>query len=177
MPLISAIRGLPVAGRTGRLLGTVSEVLFHPSEPRVIGLQVAPPAFLYVLSRAPRFLPLTRVAVWGAEAIGASSRLPSKRAGEREIGAAWDDTVIWRGMPVLSQGGTAAGRVADAGFTKVSGRVTRVLLTGGVVNDVAFGAREVAGELVIGFEPGAPGGGAVRVADAALDASLPGGAV
>lgn len=175
MPLISDIRGMPVAGPKGRFLGTVTEVLFHPSEPRAVGLQVRPRALLGVLPRSLRYLPLGRVAAWGNEAVASVGTLPSAREGEREIGAAWDRTVIWRRMPALTRSGAAAGRVADAGFTMRSGTVTRVLLSEGAVSDAALGLREVPGDLVAGFDPDAPGGGAVRIDDAALTAPASGG--
>lgn len=177
MPLISEIRGIPVAGPKGRSLGSVSEVLFHPSEPRVVGLLVEPDPLLLVFRRTPRFLPLGRVSGWGKGVVVSSTRVPRARVGEREIGAEWDVTVIWRRMPARTEGGSEAGRVADAGFRKLSGDVTRLMLTSGMLGDAALGVREVPAEQVAGFDAAAPGGGAVLIADAALEIPASGGAV
>ena len=58
MYIVSEIEGLQVVGAKDKVLGRVTHVLFHPSEPRVVGIEVQPPALAYVVERRPRYLPL-----------------------------------------------------------------------------------------------------------------------
>lgn len=177
--MLRDIQGRPVIGSKGKVLGEVTRVLFHPEEPRVVGLEVRPTPWLFVVEKPLRYVPLGLLARWTAQSVVIDApRLPGRHFGEREIGRRWDDTVVWRGMPVRSRSGADLGRVADAGFAKASGALTRLMLTGGTVSDVAFGSREVEASAVAGFDGDAvvvddavavvaPEGGAVRAAGAA----------
>lgn len=176
MPLVSQIEGMPVvahAGRRVRRLGTVSRVVMHPSEPRVVALEVHRPDILLMFARKPRYVPLSLVGEWGEGAVGVSGgRLPALAAAERTSGVSMEKAVVWRGMPVATREGATAGTVADAGFLKAAGGVTRLMLSSGRVDDAALGTREVPGELVVGYDPES---GAVVVEDAALEAPRDGG--
>lgn len=173
MPLLRDIEGKRVTGSTGAPLGTVLHVLFHPSAPRVVGLEVRPVPRLLVVPRRPRCVPLACVAAWEADSVVLGARrLPSARAGEGAIGHPWESTVVWAGMPAGTRSGEAAGAIADAGFTKRTGSLTRLLLSAGALADAALGTREIPGELVDGFD-----GEKVVVADEALGGETSGGAV
>ncbi|MBA4370759.1 MAG: hypothetical protein C0418_04190 [Coriobacteriaceae bacterium] len=176
MPLVSQIEGMPVVARAGRRvrrLGTVSRVVMHPSEARVIALEVRRPDLLLMFARKPRYVPLSLVSEWGERGVGViGRRLPALGAAEKEAGAEMDASVVWRGMPVRTRSGEPAGTVADAGFLKSSGGITRVMLSSGRVDDAALGVREVAGGLVGGYDAAT---GAILVDDPALEAARSGG--
>ncbi len=179
MPLVRDVMGSAVTGPGGRALGEVKRVLFHPSEARVVGFEVVPPPLLLLVPRPVRYLPIEDVERWGDRVLRTRARrLPSRRAGERRLGFSWDATVVWRGMPVAAVSGREVGRVHDAGFTKVSGSLTRLKVTAGAVNDAAFGTIEAPAASVIGFDGASvvvddsvalsgPEGGAIRAAGAA----------
>lgn len=173
VPLLGDIEGLIVAGSTGKPVGTVSRVLFHPSEPRVVGLEIRPIPYLSVIPRPLRFVDAGQVAGWGRSRVSLlTKRLPSSRSGEEAIGGDWDRTIVWRGMPVRTRSGEVIGSVGDAGFRKRSGVLTRVLITGGMAKDAAFGTREIGAEDVDGYSAGA-----IVVADAVAEVETSGGAV
>lgn len=152
MASVSNWQERPVLGSDDSELGRVSAVLFHPAEPRVIGLQVDPPAFAYVVARQPRFVLLSDVRVDGQSFRLAQPKLPSDTVGERALQASWHDTVVWRGMPVRSAEGEHVGAVADVIFDAGTGAVTALRISTGVVGDAALGRLEVAGDLVRGFD-------------------------
>lgn len=154
MPLISQIRGRTVANKRGSVLGTVADVLFHPSEPEVIGLAVQPPATLYVIERAQRFIPLTEVTLDedGTGFVYSGSRLPSFENGTKAIGHDWETTVIWRGMPVRSADGEAVGAVKDARVRIADGSVRTLEVSTGAVGDLALGTLTIQREQVVGFD-------------------------
>lgn len=167
MPHIRSYEGQSVLGADGRVLGRVSAVLFHSSETRVVGVQVDPGAVLGVVDRPPRFVLLKDLAETEAAALQLPvTALPKNAAGERVLGFSWDDSVIWRGMPVRSVDGTAVGIVHDVEFDAGDGSVSCVRISTGAVGDVALGRLEVPGDLARGFEDGSvvvlPGYGEIR---------------
>lgn len=156
MPAITAVQGLPVVDPSGRRLGAVDHVLFHPREPRAVGLEVVPVPLLLIISRKPRYLALSPEMIAACGELGPipwpAKRLPSRGAGEKTLGYSFDDTVMWRGMEVRLEDGRHVGFVSDAVFSRKSGRVLRMLLSEGSLADFAVGRTEVPGDVVVGFD-------------------------
>jgi len=169
VPTIAGLTRMHVVGARGKRIGRVAEVLFAAEEPRVVGLIIDRPRVLWLFDRKDvyaAFEPLRReegrLVADSADALGA-------RAAKR-YGLDWDRTVVWRGMPVVAEDGERVGTVGDAAFGS-DGRVTRLLLSGGLAADVAVGTREISGDDVRGFD-----GSAVRVAAVAAVDEYTGGA-
>jgi uncharacterized protein YrrD len=156
MPAISDVEGLAVVDPEGRELAVVEHVLFHPSEPRAVALQILQPALAVVVTRKPRYLALTPGLLEGwreAQHLKWTARkLPSQAAVEKEIGAVIDCTVIWRGMEVKLETGERVGEVSDAVFSRKTGAVLRMELSAGSLADFAVGRTVVPGELIEGFD-------------------------
>jgi uncharacterized protein YrrD len=156
MPAITDVEGLPVADPEGREIGAVLHVLFHPSEPRVVALEVVPRARRIVLDRRPRYLPMSPglLAECGESSLvrWTDAKLPPRTRIEKQLGFSLDSTVIWHHMEVRLDNGVRVGFVADVVFSRKSGKVLRLLLSEGSVADFAVGRREVPGELVKGFD-------------------------
>ena len=170
MPSLKSLQGLEVVGPKGSALGRVLRVLCHPADPVVVGFEIQPPNVAMVVSRRPRYIALAGVRV-------ASDHLevddPKDWSGDRAaktLGIDWEQTVIWLGMPVVTESGSALGYVSDATFRLPDARIDRIGLTDGLTSDAAIGTRTVAGEVVTGFADGA-----VRVSDAAATAEFSGG--
>ncbi len=172
MPLTDDIQGLSLFDTHGKPAGEVTHVLFHPREPRAVGLQVQPPAFAYVIARKPRFLPLSEVRLGAQRVTLLSARPQWGRAAEKEQGFAWDDSVIWRLMPVFTEDGRHLGLVKDVGVSSADGGVESLVLTGGAAADIAVGRQTIPGDLVVGFDPERT---VVLVAGEAAAQELPGG--
>lgn len=153
MASISAYERQAIIGRKGRQLGHVSAVLFHPSEPRVIGLQVDKGAVLGMIDQRPRYVRLSDVhpSPEGGLAMEVDA-LPRDAEGQRVLGFSWDETVIWHGMPVISSAGDQVGTVHDVEFDAGTGVLTSLRISTGAVGDLAVGRLEVPAALVRGFE-------------------------
>ena len=152
MPSITAYERLAVIGRSGKKLGRVSAVLFHPSEPRVVGVQVDKGAILGVIDQRPRFVRLSQLRGIDDEVLALDAdTLPKDAAGERALGYRWDDTVVWRGMPVVSPTAQQVGTVHDVEFDAATGEVMALRVSTGAVGDLAVGRLDVSRELVRGF--------------------------
>ncbi len=159
MPRLSSYERRAVVSTSGRRLGHVEAVLFHPSQPRVVGVEIGRAAVLGVIDRRSHFALLGQLVAQGSDEFGfASERLPKDRDGEAVLGSSWQDTVIWHGMPVCSSDGETVGVVHDAIFSAEDGLVSRLVVSTGVFGDVTFGHLEVPAEFVSGFD-----GKAVRV--------------
>jgi uncharacterized protein YrrD len=156
MPAITAVQGLPVVDPSGKRLGAVDHVLFHPSEPRAVGLEVVPVPLLLIISRKPRYLPLSAEMLASCGELGPipwpGKRLPLRASTEKTLGYSLDDTVMWRGMEVRLEDDRRVGFVSDAVFSRKSGRVLRMLLSEGSVSDFAVGRTEVPGDVIVGFD-------------------------
>lgn len=171
MARVGAWEGAPVVGIDDAALGTVSAVLFHLSEPRVVGLQVTPPAIGGLVARQMRYVVLGLVTPETAALRLSLKSLPTDTAGERIMQSSWEDTVVWHRMPVHSADGTLIGVAADITFDAASGAVTSLTISTGAVGDVAVGRFEVAGDDVRGFD-----GESVVVLPAYADLVATGGA-
>lgn len=169
MPRLSLIEGARVVGGRGKPFGRVEHVLFHPSEPRPVGLQVGRRRLLYVLDRRPVFLPLSSVSADGS-ALRIVGKRPSHRASEREMGIEWDRTVIWRAMPVRTASGSPLGVVDDAEVSLKHGTLSWVELTDGAVANAVVGKTTLPAEVMRGFD-----GVAVVAEDEALRERSTGG--
>lgn len=153
MPRMSAIEGRRVYAAAGRSLGTVTAVLFDPAAPKVVGVQVRPHPLWYVIARKPRFVLIGDAELVGDEALRlAHARLPATTHGERALGHSWEDTVVWRGMPVVSAEGVPVGAVHDVVYARETHEVRKVMVTTGVLGDAAVGRLEVSGSFVRGFD-------------------------
>jgi len=159
---------LPVIDAKGVSLGRVSRALFHPSEPLLVGFEVRMRPWAYVLERQRRYVPISSVSVSPKQlTLAAGTRL--EKVGGRRAGVEWEQTVVWRGMPVRGASGALLGEVKEADLD-ADGHITRLVLGRGTTSDLAVGTREVPGEQVIGFSDGA-----VRLEDSVAAPEFSGG--
>lgn len=161
---ISDMEGVRITGRKGKPFGRVTNVLFAPREPRVVGYEVQPPSLGYVIERKPRYLMMHAV-----ERVGDGMALRQEHAREKPD-YSWDDSVVWRYMPVISESGKALGFVRDAEFSESDGSLSTVWLSYGTADDMAVGGRTIAGATVLHFD-----GEAVVVVDQVAKVRVSGG--
>ncbi|MGB4593925.1 MAG: PRC-barrel domain-containing protein [Coriobacteriia bacterium] len=171
MPRVSGIIGREVVSSKDQILGTVAEVLFAPSEPRAIGLTVERPRVAGVVAKAPRYVPLESVALRERRVELRTVGLPPEAKTEKVIGVTWEETVQWRGMPVVAPSGRVIGVIMDIDFERPSGQVTALELSSGVLGDAAVGRLTVSGDVVLGYADDA-----VRVSVEYSDLEVSGGA-
>lgn len=153
MPRIVSYQRRVVLSSSGQRLGSVGAVLFHPSEPRIVGIQVDRGSALGVIDRPPAFVLLSELTAEGTDVIRITQeKLPKDAEGERVLGHSWQDTVIWRNMPVRSAEGEPVGIVYDVTFDGETGEVGTMLISSGALGDAALGRFEVPASLVRGFD-------------------------
>lgn len=170
MPYVSDIEALPVIGAKDKRLGRVNHVLFHPTEPRAIGIELQPPAIGMVVERKPRYLALDTLE-WGRHSLTLKTpKLESNAASAKRLGIDWELSVIWRFMKVVTESGEFLGLARDLSFDTTDGRLQELKLTRGTTADVAIGAQVIDGGVVLGFD-----GENVRVADEAAQVDAGGG--
>lgn len=158
--------------RTGKRkrVGHVCEVLFHPTESRVVGFLVDRPDFLFVVRRRDKIVALDRTRIFDDRMLVDGEDAWDKAA-EKRLGFEWDKSVIWMGMPVKTESGRLLGYVRDGVFDEKSGRLNGIGLTQGKGADIALGVREMPASYVKGWN-----GEAVVVLDSALQIEASGGA-
>lgn len=174
MPKISQMYRTTVRGSNGRRLGKVQDVLFHASEPRVVGFLVRRTPFLWIIKLKPRFAPWPEGAdvVAGGPLVLSKPSLLSPSAADRELGYDWETTVVWRDMVVVDTDGTLLGKVKDVGFGRKTGKVLSLTMSEGTAIDLAVGRVDVPGEAVKGFD----GAAVVIDTEAAEESESSGGA-
>lgn len=150
MTLMSDIDGAQLFAEDGSHLGVIEHLLFHPSEPRAVAVQVKPdPAFL-IVGMPSAFLAWPDLVVREDGILWRGMKLPSRRAAERALGLDVETTVIWRGMPARARG-RVIGTVADATLA-ADGSVMRLDVSTGGLGDLAVGRFRIDGPHVLGFD-------------------------
>lgn len=166
---------LPVEGEkkrsgTRRRVGKVADIVFRADSPRVVGLVVSRPYLFFLFQRKDLLLAFDRATVLADRVVVDGTQAWGAQAAKR-LGIDWDQTVIWRGMPVRSAGGREMGYVRDAVFDEGDGSLVSLGLTDGIAVDVAVGTVDLPGSLVEGWD-----GSAVIIAEEAADVDPDGGA-
>ena len=163
-------RGRGDAGRGDEkscwLVGKVDDVLFHPTELRVLGISIKPaPSSLTLLQRLllgrpakQRFARLDELNVSDDGAFVIKRKVA--RRGKQETAVieeaatpaiTWADTVVFYGMPLYTDEGKRLGRLSDARFNPATGKLHGVELSAGATADVSLGKRVIPAEQVLGF--------------------------
>ena len=167
---------LPVFGEKSKgsgvrkRVGKLTDVVFHPDSPMVVGFVVERPDVLFLIRRKDLMVALDRVKVLDGRVFVDGPKAWGKAAAKR-LNLSWDKAVIWRGQPVKSASGAKMGYVRDAVFDEADGHLNGLGLTGGIAADVAIGIRDLPAKYVKGFD-----GDVVRVSDEALTLDVDGGA-
>lgn len=151
MPTIGEVVDLPVVNHKGKRVGTVSHVLFHPSEPKVIGFEILPKNVGYVVGMPPKYVPLEDVTLGEDEVTLGAKGYPSERAVEKRFGFHWDETVIWRNMEVKTRAGKRRGYLQEIHFIP-DGSIDAMTISSGTTNDAAVGRRNVEPSKIVGFD-------------------------
>jgi len=156
----------------GRQIGRVNDVLFAPDSKRVVGFVIARPRLFFLFDLRDRYLALDRVEFKeDRELLVTDPNGAWDGAAAKRLGFSWDDTVIWVGMPVRTEGRLKMGSVRDGIFDGRTGELAHIGLTGGLTTDAAIGVRDMPASLVKGFD-----GEAVVLLDDAGNIAPTGGA-
>jgi len=161
----------------GKYIGTIDDVLFHPTRPLAIGCSMKPRRLLRVIKRHERYIRLDALkAIEGIEEkqlqVVGGKDVWNKRA-EKVLGFSWDDSVIWYGQHIHTCSGEHIGRVSDALVDLVDGSVGAIEVTYGSLSDSTLGKRTIPVQLIEQFD--LDGMHAIIVSDEALQCRFQGG--
>ena len=151
-------------------IGRLVDVLFHPSELRVVGFAIELPDILMMVRRDDRFVALDRTHI-DDDGVNVEGKAAWGGAAAKRLGIDWERTVVWLGMPVRTESGASLGTVRDVMFDERDGHLKSISLSEGVTADAALGTRDFSASLVRGFEVDA-----VVVSDEARAVRTDGGA-
>lgn len=169
MPSIASLTNLKIVNAKGKTLGWVTHVLFHPSEQRVVGIEMRPRPVAYMFERPVRYYAYDAFELGEDELALTDIKASSGPAAAKRLGIDWDRTIIWAFQDVKTARGREMGQVANVTFAK-DGTVRSMKVSGGMTANVAVGQHTVPAEQILGFD-----GESIRVADAANRAATSGG--
>ena len=144
-----------VGGKSGsKRIGKVRAVVFHPTGRRVVGFLVKRPDLLWMFRRKDLF-----VSIEGYDMVDGRIRVRDSSdatdgAACKSLGVKLDDCVLWVGLPLLAEDGTALGAVGNVTFNGLTGSVISIETTAGATANTLLGTREIPAELIQGFRWG-----------------------
>lgn len=145
------VRGTKVRKHNGKKAGTVREVLFAPATQQVVGYIVGRGDLLLMIKRKDRFLAFDRAEI--APQTGFLVAQEGKGVWDgsalKRLGISFDDTVVWRGMPVRTEDGRDLGRVADLAINDSDGRLLGVRLSDGAMATALLGRKDISSDLIV----------------------------
>lgn len=135
-------------------IGKLRSCIFHPKERRCVGFIVKRPDLALMFHRSDLF-----VAIDGFDIVEGGLRLhedaeATGNAASKKLGVNWDDCVLWVGLPVMTEDGTAYGRVGEVIFDRKTGEVAELRTDAGATSNVLLGKREIPAEYILGFRQG-----------------------
>ncbi|WP_080803940.1 PRC-barrel domain-containing protein [Arabiibacter massiliensis] len=144
-----------VGGKNGqKRIGKVRRFVFHPKEKRCVGFIVKRPDLLWMFRRKDKF-----VSIQGYDLVDGRIAIrdvpeATDRAACKALGVNYDDCVLWVGLPVMCEDGTAFGTVGDVTFNRITGTVESFDTDSGATANALLGKRTVPAELIVGFRRG-----------------------
>lgn len=135
-------------------MGRVRSCVFHPSEPRCVGFLVKRPDVALMFHRRDLFVAVDGFEMTDGVPLVSDRPDATDRGACKRLGVSLDDCVLWVGLPVLCEDGTALGEVRTVTFAEGSGDVASIELTQGGTANVLLGKREVPAEMIRGFRRG-----------------------
>ena len=176
-----------VLNQKQELVGTVDDVLFHPTLPKAVGFSIKPYRVGGIIALPMRYLLFENtslndngqlvVTFQGKEPQTEKEQKAARSAwnvrAEKILGFSWDESVIYYGQNVFTLGGEPLGKVSDARFELSTGAVSVLQVTAGTGSDALLGKRSIPGVLIKGFNSETFG---VMCENSAADIELDGGA-
>lgn len=150
------LRGTRVVGgkKKTKRIGKVRRFVFHPRERRVVGFIVKRPDLLWMFHRKDLFVSLAGFdMVDGRVAVHNSADATGKGAC-KALGVDWDACVLWEGMPILTESGTALGTVGSVSFDPETGAIAYVVTDEGMTANKLLGTRRIPASMIKGFRRG-----------------------
>ena len=154
---IRDLAGSAVFKRTAKKehrIGKVHSAIFHPKERKVIGLSIKRPDVALMFHRSEKVIPINAFEVQGGHLVVDEKSFISPKALAKRCNVAWDECLIWQGMPLLTEDETRVGYVGDVVFSLPDGLVETLVIDKGSTHNALVGRVSISANEIKGFKFG-----------------------
>lgn len=144
-----------VGGKNGtKRIGKVRRLVFHPKERRVVGFIVKRPDLLWMFRRKDLFVSIDGYDLVDGRVVVRDTPDATGKAACKALGVDWDECVLWVGLPVMTEDGSAFGTVGNVTFNRITGVVDSFETDSGATANTLLGKRTVPASMIRGFQRG-----------------------
>lgn len=135
--------------------GRVRATVFHPNEPRVVGLVIKRPDALLMVKRKERFAAIDRIepVEGGISVIDAVDSWDTEAC--KRLGVDYDACIIWEYMPVRTESGQEIGLVSNVVYSGDDYTIEHIDISTNSANRVLLGSSLIPREQIVGYRDGA----------------------
>ncbi len=149
------LTGVRVIAQNGtRKVGKIRSFVFHPQAKRCVGYLVQRPDLLLMFRRKDLFVAIDGCNIVDGRMVINNDGVAIGKAACRRLGVSWDECVLWLGLPVMCQDGTAFGQVGSVTFDSKTGDVRELEIDAGLTENALLGKRVVPTNDILGFRRG-----------------------
>ena len=182
--------GVRVVGgkKSIKRIGKVRACVFHPTSKRCVGFLVKRPDLLWMFYRKDKFIAIDGYEFEDGRIVVSQDAGAEGSAACKRLGIAWDECVLWVGLPVLTSKGENLGLVGSVSFDVKTGAVISLETDTGATSNALLGKKTIPASYVKGFRRGMGAAltqngqateeeelGAILVSEEALEISAEGG--
>ena len=135
-------------------VGKVSDIVFHPSQKKVVGIVVRRPDIAMMFKRADLFVGIHAFDVLDDCVILKNVANPFDKSACKQLGVNWDDCIYWIGFPLMSKDEKSIGTVGRVNFIPENGEVVSLEANEGSLSRALLGVKEIPAEFILGFRRG-----------------------
>lgn len=135
-------------------VGKVSDIVFHPSQKKVVGIVVRRPDIAMMFKRADLFVGIHAFDILDDCVILKNVANPFDKSACKQLGVNWDDCIYWIGFPLMSKDEKSIGTVGRVNFIPENGEVVSLEANEGSLSRALLGVKEIPAEFILGFRRG-----------------------
>ncbi|WP_165047227.1 MULTISPECIES: PRC-barrel domain protein [unclassified Adlercreutzia] len=135
-------------------MGKVRACVFHPQEKRCVGFIVKRPDLALMFRRKDLFVAYNGYELLDGAILVHDDPSATDKGACNALGVDWDECVLWVGLPVMCQDGTAFGLVGSITYDADTGAIVTLDVTQGATANALLGMRHVPASLIRGFRYG-----------------------
>ena len=135
-------------------VGKVSDIVFHPSQKKVVGIVVRRPDIAMMFKRADLFVGIHAFDILDDCVILKNVANPFDKSACKQLGVNWDDCIYWIGFPLMSKDEKSIGTVGRVNFIPENGEVVSAEANEGSLSRALLGVKEIPAEFILGFRRG-----------------------
>ena len=135
-------------------MGRVRACVFHPDRPRCVGFLVKRPDVALMFHRSDMFVAIDGFELVDGVPLVSDRPSATDKGACKALGVKLDECVLWVGLPVICEDGTALGLVQSVAFAEGTGEVESLEITQGGTANVLLGKYTVPREHIRGFKRG-----------------------